>query len=243
MSRFRNRSKRSADIWPGFVDAISTLLLVLIFLLALFLASEFFLSKMLSKKLGFYFLDSGILYRTMGYIKLNENMNFDSPQNITDILNKIKLTPDTEKYFRVNFNNTDITNKLYTEDIGQQASIVSQYSLVREALLTLQHSCITQPGLIANGRDMGTKVFPEAKLKIFMTASIEVRAERRYRELIESGLKVKLTDIQNKIAERDDSDKNRDISPLKLASDAHIIDSTDLNLDTILDKILELYNI
>jgi len=201
------------------------------------------ISKMLSKKLGFYFLDSGILYRTMGYIKLNENMNFDSPQNITDILNKIKLTPDTEKYFRVNFNNTDITNKLYTEDIGQQASIVSQYSLVREALLTLQHSCITQPGLIANGRDMGTKVFPEAKLKIFMTASIEVRAERRYRELIESGLKVKLTDIQNKIAERDDSDKNRDISPLKLASDAHIIDSTDLNLDTILDKILELYNI
>ena len=201
------------------------------------------ISKMLSKKLGFYFLDSGILYRAMGYIKLNENMNFDSSQNITNILNKIKLTPDTEKYFRVNFNNIDITNKLYTEDIGQQASIVSQYSLVREALLTLQHSCITQPGLIANGRDMGTKVFPEAKLKIFMTASIEVRAERRYRELIESGLKVKLTDIQNKIAERDDSDKNRDISPLKLASDAHIIDSTDLNLDTILDKILELYNI
>ncbi len=201
------------------------------------------ISKMLSKKLGFYFLDSGILYRTMGYIKLNENMNFDSSKNITDILNKIKLTPDTEKYFRVNFNNIDITNKLYTEDIGQQASIVSQYSLVREALLTLQHSCITQPGLIANGRDMGTKVFPEAKLKIFMTASIEVRAERRYRELIASGLEVKLKDIQNKIAERDDSDKNRDISPLKLASDAHIIDSTDLNLDTILDKILELYNI
>ena len=201
------------------------------------------ISKMLSKKLGFYFLDSGILYRTMGYIKLNENTNFDSSQNITDILNKIKLTPDTEKYFRVNFNNIDITNQLYTEDIGQQASIVSQYSLVREALLTLQHSCITQPGLIANGRDMGTKVFPEAKLKIFMTASIEVRAERRYRELIASGFQVNLRDIQNKIAERDDSDKNRDISPLKLADDAHIIDSTDLNLDTILDKILELYNI
>ena len=201
------------------------------------------ISKMLSKKLGFYFLDSGILYRTMGYIKLNENTNFDSSKNITDILNKIKLTPDTEKYFRVNFNNIDITNQLYTEDIGQQASIVSQYSLVREALLTLQHSCIAQPGLIANGRDMGTKVFPEAKLKIFMTASIEVRAERRYRELIASGLEVNLIDIQNKIAERDDSDKNRDISPLKLASDAHIIDSTDLNLDTILDKILELYNI
>ena len=90
---------------------------------------------------------------------------------------------------------------------------------------------------------MGTKVFPGAKLKIFMTASIEVRAERRYRELIASGLDVKLTDIQNKIAERDDSDKNRDISPLKLASDAHIIDSTNVNLETILDKILELYNI
>ncbi len=201
------------------------------------------ISKMLSKKLGFYFLDSGILYRTMGYIKVNENVNFDSSQNVTNVLNKIKLIPNTEKYFRVNFNNIDITNKLYTEDIGQQASIVSQYSLVREALLMLQHSCVCKPGLIANGRDMGTKVFPDAKLKIFMTASIEVRAERRYRELIASGFQVNLRDIQNKIAERDDSDKNRDISPLKLADDAHIIDSTDLNLDTILDKILELYNI
>ena len=201
------------------------------------------ISKMLSKELGFYFLDSGILYRTMGYIKVNENVKFDSSHDINDILSRIKLIPDKEKYFRVNFNNIDITNQLYTEDIGQQASIVSQYSIVREALLVLQHSCVSKPGLIANGRDMGTKVFPGAKLKIFMTASIEVRAERRYRELIASGLDVKLTDIQNKIAERDDSDKNRDISPLKLASDAHIIDSTDLNLETILDKILELYNI
>ena len=201
------------------------------------------ISKMLSKELGFYLLDSGILYRTMGYIKVNENVKFDSSHDINDILSKIKLIPDKEKYFRVNFNNIDITNQLYTEDIGQQASIVSQYSLVREALLVLQHFCVSKPGLIANGRDMGTKVFPGAKLKIFMTASIEVRAERRYRELIASGLDVKLTDIQNKIAERDDSDKNRDISPLKLASDAHIIDTTDLNLETILDKILELYNI
>ena len=201
------------------------------------------ISKMLSEELGFYLLDSGILYRAMGYIKVSENVNFDSSHNITNMLNKIKLIPDKEKCFRVNFNNSDITNKLYTEDIGQQASIVSQYSIVREALLMLQQSCVNKPGLIANGRDMGTKVFPGAKLKIFMTASIEVRAERRYRELIASGLDVKLTDIQNKIAERDDSDKNRDISPLKLASDAHIIDSTDLNLETILDKILELYNI
>ena len=179
----------------------------------------------------------------MGYIKVNENVKFDSSHDINDILSKIKLIPDKEKYFRVNFNNIDITNQLYTEDIGQQASIVSQYSLVREALLVLNILVLVKPGLIANGRDMGTKVFPGAKLKIFMTASIEVRAERRYRELIASGLDVKLTDIQNKIAERDDSDKNRDISPLKLASDAHIIDSTDLNLETILDKILELYNI
>tara|TARA_Y100000996_G_scaffold414550_1_gene405781 strand:+ start:381 stop:1043 length:663 start_codon:yes stop_codon:yes gene_type:complete len=201
------------------------------------------ISKMLSKKLGFYFLDSGILYRTMGYIKLNKNINFSSLQNTTNILEKISLVPDVEKYFRVNLDNIDITDKLYTEDIGQQASIVSQYPSVREALLLLQHSCVTDPGLVANGRDMGTKVFPDAILKIFMTASIEVRAERRYKELIATGLEVNLIDIQNKIVERDNSDKNRDISPLKLASDAHIIDSTNLNLETILDKILELYNI
>ena len=127
------------------------------------------ISKMLSKELGFYLLDSGMLYRAMGYIKVNENVNFDSSDNITNMLNKIQQIPEKQKYFKVNFNNSDITNKLYTEDIGQQASIVSQYSLVREALLMLQHSCVSKPGLIANGRDMGTKVFPGAKLKIFMT--------------------------------------------------------------------------
>ena len=83
------------------------------------------ISKMLSEELGFYLLDSGMLYRAMGYIKVNENVNFDSSDNITNMLNKIQLIPDKQKYFKVNFNNRDITNKLYTEDIGQQASIVS----------------------------------------------------------------------------------------------------------------------
>ena len=201
------------------------------------------ISKMLSDKLGFYFLDSGILYRAMGYISIKEKVNLNSTQNTFSVLKKFDLRPDSDQYFKVYYDNNDITPKLYTEDIGQQASVISKYSPVRDALLKLQHSCVMVPGLVANGRDMGTKVFPNAVLKIFMTASIEVRAKRRYKELIESGLEVNLEDIQNKIAERDDSDKKRDISPLISASDAHIIDSTNLNLDTILDKILELYNI
>ena len=201
------------------------------------------ISKMLSRTLDFYFLDSGILYRTMGFIKLSQKIDLQSIVDIENILTRIKLIPDTNKHFRVQFDKNDITSKLYSEDIGYEASVVSKYPLVRETLLSLQHSCVCLPGLIANGRDMGTKVFPNAKLKIFMTASIEVRAERRYKELIQSGLDVNLSDIHEKLLNRDNSDKNRAISPLKSAADAHIIDSTDLNLDTILDKILELYNI
>ena len=125
------------------------------------------ISKILSKKLGFYFLDSGILYRTMGYISINENMDLDSVENTSIVLKKISLQPDQDKYFRVYYKDKDITSKIYTEDIGHQASVISQYSSVRDALLVLQHSCVVEPGLVANGRDMGTKVFPDAILKIF----------------------------------------------------------------------------
>ncbi len=200
-------------------------------------------SKLLSKKLKFYFLDSGILYRSIGYIHKLESIDLDSEKEVKNIINNIKLIPSKNLQFQVFYKNKDITNFLYSEEIGLQASIVSQYKSVRELLLLLQHSCVQSPGLIANGRDMGTKVFPKAKLKIYFIADLKIRANRRHKQLLESGTNSDLESITKMLRDRDNSDKDRTISPLKAADDAIIVDSSNLKLDTVLDKILELYNI
>ena len=201
------------------------------------------ISKLLSKKLKFYFLDSGILYRAIGYIHKLESIDLNSEKGVKDTINNITLSPSKNLQFQVFYKNKDITNFLYSEEIGLQASIVSRYQSVRESLLFLQHSCAQNPGLIANGRDMGTKVFPNAKLKIYFIADLEIRANRRHKQLLESGVSSDLGSIKKMLRDRDNSDKDRIISPLKAADDAIIIDSSNLKPDTVLDKILELYNI
>ena len=141
------------------------------------------------------------------------------------------------------FNEKDITDMLYSEDIGTQASIVSQTKKIRDYLMSMQHSCAKLPGLVANGRDMGTKVFPQAQLKLFITADLEIRAERRYNQLVDTGVDISLSEVKKSLEDRDKSDRNRKISPLIAANDAVEIDSSNLNIDRILDKILELYKI
>ena len=132
---------------------------------------------------------------------------------------------------------------MYSEEIGLEASNISKNEDIRNVLLSIQHACVQEPGLIANGRDMGTKVFPEAMLKIYFIASIDIRAKRRYEQLIKSGSSPNLVNIHKSLKERDEKDINREVSPLKAAKDAIIIDSSELNIDTILDKILGLYKI
>ena len=114
---------------------------------------------------------------------------------------------------------------------------------VRESMYNLQHSCIQGNGLIANGRDMGTEVFKDAQLKIYITAEINIRAKRRFDELLNKGDDVRYQDIYDSIKKRDDSDINRDISPLKIPNNAHILDTSHLKPDAIVDKILNLYTI
>jgi cytidylate kinase len=159
------------------------------------------------------------------------------------LIKNIYLEPNKNLSFNVFFKDTSITKYLHFEDIGHLASIVSKDESLRDALLPLQHACIKNPGLIANGRDMGTKVFPNSILKLYFIADIEVRAKRRYDQLIKNGSDPKLEDIRKSLQDRDEKDINRDISPLKAAKDAVIIDSTQLNVESILDKILELYKI
>jgi cytidylate kinase len=200
-------------------------------------------SKKLSQELGFYILDSGILYRTFAYLKNIGEIELFNQDNINKLIKEIVLEPTEKLGFNVLYKNTNITQYLHFEEIGHLASIVSKNEVLRAELLPLQHACIKKPGLIANGRDMGTKVFPNSILKLYFTAEIEVRAKRRYEQLIKNGSEPKLEDIRKSLEDRDEKDINRDISPLKAAKDAVIIDSTQLNVESILDKILELYNI
>ena len=200
-------------------------------------------SKKLSQNLGFYLLDSGILYRTFAYLKnIGEIELFDN-NNISNLIKEVFLEPTDNLSFNVLFKGINITKYLHFEEIGHLASVVSKDEALRSALLPLQHACIKEPGLIANGRDMGTKVFPNSILKLYFTADIEIRAQRRYDQLVKNGSDPKLEDIRKSLEDRDKKDINRDISPLKAAKDAVIIDSTQLNVESILDKILELYKI
>ena len=201
------------------------------------------ISKLLSNHLGFYILDSGVLYRAFAYIKIIEKIDTYTVDVIAKIIRNLKMAPKKDLGFSIIYNSNDITNNLYSEEIGLEASNISKNEDIRNVLLSIQHACVQAPGLIANGRDMGTKVFPEAALKIYFTASIDVRAKRRYEQLIKSGSSPNLINIRKSLEERDEKDINREVSPLKAAKDAIIIDSSELNIDTILDKILGLYKI
>ena len=201
------------------------------------------ISKKLSTKLGYYFLDSGILYRSAAFLALEHNLK-SNPIRLIKIFNtQINLVPDNQLRFKIYYENSDITSTLYKEEIGTLASKISQFQEVREHLISLQHSCVKSPGLVVNGRDMGTIVFPNAKLKLFIVADLSIRAKRRFEQLQDTNHKASLKEIEQMLESRDKSDKHRKISPLKAADDAVEIDTSNVNVDTVLDNILELYNI
>jgi len=201
------------------------------------------ISLLFAKKLKWNLLDSGILYRAVGYILNNQSIHIDSEDTVLEIIANIQLVPSQSFEYKVHFNKEDISDYLINEEIGIEASRVSKHEYIRKALLPIQHSCVMSPGLIANGRDMGTKVFPDAGLKLFFIADLSVRAQRRHQQLSELGQTVDIKDISESLIERDERDLTRNISPLKAANDAIVLDSTELNIESVLDKILELYKI
>jgi len=201
------------------------------------------ISRKLSEKLGYYFLDSGILYRAVAYICLNESLDQDTNLLIANLKNNLEVVSDKKKHYTVNYKGNDLSDYLYNEEIGVHASIVSQKPEIREYLMRLQHNCVEPPGLVANGRDMGSKVFPDADFKLFIKADLVVRAKRRFKQLSDAGKEASLDKITSQLAERDKNDTNRKISPLIAPPGSIEIDSSHLNVDRILDKILELYKI
>ena len=202
------------------------------------------ISKSLAKKLGFNLLDSGKLYRSAGFVYLKSTESFSNFNSIKEVISRITMTSNIDSNeFEIFFENKKIDHLLYSEEVSESASIVSQIPEVRECMMKIQKLCVKGRGLIANGRDMGTEVFPEADLKLYVNASLDIRAKRRYDELKSKGEDVTLENIHKSLKKRDESDTKRSISPLRVPDNAEIIDTSDLKPDAIVDKILNLYTI
>lgn len=200
-------------------------------------------TQMLARRLGWHLLDSGALYRLTALAAKRQGISFiDEAGLVAAALNLDVAFEPTEpgEPVRVLLASEDVTGDLRTESCGDDASKVAVIQPVRDALLQRQRDFRKLPGLVADGRDMGTVVFPDAPVKIFLTASAQERAERRYLQLKAAGVGVNIDALLKEIRARDERDMNRSAAPLKPAEDAQVIDSTGLSIEEVLDQVMAL---
>lgn len=198
-------------------------------------------ASLLADHLGYPLLDSGALYRVTAVAALDAGIDLDSEDEVAAVAQQMNVSfkaASANEPVSVLLNEKDITARIRLEDTGAKASIVAKHPAVRAALLEVQRGFAVAPGLVADGRDMGTVVFPEAKFKVFLTASAEERAKRRVNQLKNQGVSVSLAAVLRDIEARDERDMNRAVSPLKPADDALLLDSTNLSIDEVLNKII-----
>jgi cytidylate kinase len=194
------------------------------------------LSSMLADAYKWHFLDSGAIYRVLAIAALHHDIALDDVVGLSPLATGLDVTFSiTENGNRVILEGEDVTDEIRTEEVGSAASKVASIPLVREALLRRQRAFANEPGLVADGRDMGTVVFPEAVAKIFLTASAETRAERRYEQLKAMGQDVKISRLLADIQARDERDLNRSTAPLLAAHDAIEIDSTAMGIEQVFE--------
>jgi cytidylate kinase len=195
----------------------------------------------LAKRLGWHFLDSGALYRVLGVAAERAGQDIHDSQAMAKLAQFMSVTFETgPDHVRVVLDGRDVGDSLRTEGAGHRASVLAAQPAVRTALLEKQRAFRRPPGLVADGRDMGTTVFPDALLKVFLTASPEARAERRYKQLKDKGFGVNLPRLLDEIRERDARDAGRSASPLKPAEDAYSLDTTSLSIPQVVDRIADL---
>jgi cytidylate kinase len=195
------------------------------------------ISRMLAEKLHWHLLDSGALYRLVGLAAQRLSISLEDEAQLAEVARAMDVEfPLQDGAIRLS--GEDVSGPLRTEEAGAAASKVAALPAVREALLQRQRAFAKLPGLVADGRDMGTVVFPAARLKLFLTASPKMRAERRHKQLKEKGIDVSLPDLSWDIAQRDLRDENRPVAPLRPAKDARVLDSSSLNPEQVLDLIL-----
>lgn len=197
-------------------------------------------SRLVAKKLGWHYLDSGSIYRSLAVALAKQSVDLADKDEVVKIAQAMDLEFDCGDELVVRLNGEDITGLLGLESTGNAASIVAAYPEVRQVLLKKQQDFKKPPGLVADGRDMGTVVFPDAGNKVFLTASAEKRAERRYKQLMEKGIDANLTRLTSEIEERDRRDRERLSAPLSMAKGALFIDSSEMTIDAVVEEVLGL---
>ena len=202
------------------------------------------IAQRLAERLGFHLLDSGALYRVLAVAAAKEDIRDDDADALGSLADKlvVRFEPsgDPDEPLDVILDEQEVTQAIRTNEAGEMASRISPLTEVRMGLRDLQRSFRRSPGLVADGRDMGTVVFADAVLKIYLTASAEVRAERRYKQLKHKDIGVSLHALLESIRERDERDMQRAVAPLRPADDAFTLDSTDLDIDAVLAQVMNL---
>lgn len=198
------------------------------------------IAKLVAEKLGWHLLDSGALYRLLALAAMNHHLDLEDADSVTVLAGALDIQFTVDKGsegVRVFLEGEDVTEEIRSEEVGAGASTVAQIPSVRDALLERQRAFVQKPGLVADGRDMGTIVFNQAPLKVYLTASVESRAKRRQKQLLEMGQSDTLARLTEAIVARDRSDMEREVAPLKPADDAFQIDSTDLSIEQVCDLV------
>ena len=199
------------------------------------------IARRVAQALGFQLLDSGALYRLVALAAHEACIDLHNSEKLAEIARNldVRFDSDADGAERVWLSGVDVTGRLRTEQTGAGASTVAQIPAVREALFERQRAFCKPPGLVADGRDMGTQVFPDATLKVYLTASAEERAKRRHKQLKDKGLDVTLAALSRDIEDRDRRDSERSIAPLRPAADARLLDSTGQTIEAVTQQVLD----
>ena len=199
------------------------------------------IAKLVAKKLSFVYVDTGAMFRTVAYYFLSQGKDPSDAEMVTEECEKISISIEYKDGAQHIFlDGTDVSTEIRQEEVGKNASVVAKNQAVRNRLLALQRQMAEKQDVIMDGRDIGTVVLPDAQVKIYLTASASVRAERRYKELVEKGETCDLKKIEEDIIARDEQDMNREIAPLKQAEDAVLVDSSHMTIEEVVDKIIEI---
>ena len=200
------------------------------------------IARRVAKELSFIYVDTGAMYRAMALYLLRKEVNKDDTEQIGNICQDAEISIEYQNGEQiVLLNDKNVNSYLRTEEVGNMASVSSAVPRVREKLLSLQRKLARDMSVVMDGRDIGTTILPDADVKIYLTASSLTRAKRRYLELQEKGTICNLDEIQKDIEERDQRDMNREISPLRQAEDAVLVDSSDLTIQQVVDRILQIF--
>ena len=198
------------------------------------------IAKKLAEKINFIYVDTGAMYRAIGLFILRNNISYDDVEAIKSAINDIDIKIEYKDNKQlVLLNGENVNDFIREEKVGIYASKTSKYECVRSKLLDLQKELARTNDVIMDGRDIGTTVLPNADVKIYLTASSKTRAKRRYDELVAKGVECDINVIEKDIIQRDEQDMNREISPLRQAEDAHLVDSSDMTIDEVVNYILE----